>query len=289
MLFVLVAVPACNSFRKTDGSVAAVGSVEIERRLIDTRSRLFTGNKDVPDPQTLALAQLILGQLSSQVLAHYGRTPTDGTILECWSNVAEQLPDPYKTVTFALSDVRLWIDAIVFPVCSATLLEEFFKNDPAADRELRGRAVALHRQLHGAPERFERIAEDEHLRIDHLWVGKETLRVAGRDKEPKDTAPRPYSDDEKQQAAELYGALRDTRPGEVYGRIINTPDAMQIIKVEERRQDLARIAVLIFPKKSMELWFWNVAGKIPVAIHDPKLKDKFVKSVAWAKKVKWAD
>lgn len=273
-----------------------VGGLEITQEMIEYRQKAIETNPQAGNPEMIAVVQLVQGYLAAKVVNTYGDHVSYASVNKYWAIQRKTMPPKVLEIAEAIPNKNFMLQTFVMPDFAVLAADEFFTLSNEPHQAEADRAMRILARLSADPKRFDEVANEEKLTPDRLWIGPNTLRSelskTGGTLKPVTTSTLEgvqqgqavtdtFSPDERAHAAEMYRALGSTRKGEMYPRALNAPDSFQIIKVEERRPDEAKIAILTVPKRSLDDWFWEQASHVPIEFNDHELGVRFLKEVPW--------
>lgn len=279
VLFAMAASGACRTQESSPGKVvvARVGDFKITREMIDLRIKPQTGGDLPADPQVFALAQLVQGYLAVHIVNRYGDNISDVSARQFW---AESRPHFARAISDAVAGQpeALILATFAKPQMALILISEMFERRDYGPEETEYVFRAL-REIRAQPNDLRKIAARERARVDEVWIGPSKVRLAGPGAPPGADHGDP----------KLYKILHALEPGTVYSRPVLRPDAFQIYRIEERRGAELRALVVSLPKPSIDDWFWTQVQDYTVDIFDAALREKFITSVPFARRLRSSD
>lgn len=248
--------------------VCEVGGVKITESDIRNRMRVSEVYYPKSGKEYVALAQLIKGYLSEEVLRKLGRRVDEGTIENESKRIDEntKTPDALKRIKDIYGkDRKGYLKTFVRIVYGERVLyNEIFLTSRDIHREQYEKAKKLLSATIKEPENFGKVAKDLELEVVRLeFEHRESAGV--------------------EQAKIIIERIKEMPPGAVYPEIIEWMEGYQVIRFINKKKDAYIVDSVSIAKRNYDEWFWGIAGKIPVKIYDKALKDKLLKEVGWAK------
>ena len=273
-------------FSSCTKNLCDVGDTKITSRDIEFRKRVSEVYYPGSGKDYVALAQLVKGYLSEEVLKSLGYK-IDESILE---GEAERIdkntkaPDVLERIKRIYGrNRRDYIKTFVRIVYAERFLynEVFLKSRDIHRREFQKMEDFLH-AVKKSPHSFKKIAEKMDLEAKRLRVSKDKgiLRFEG-----KSIDERKETGSGSGQADRIIDLLKGLKEGMVYPDVIEWMEGYQVIRLVKKEGDEYIVDSVSIQKRNYDEWFWERAKEVPVKIYDEKLKDKFIKEVGWARMV----
>jgi hypothetical protein len=266
--------------------VARVGDLPITEeelsRQVQVSELYFPGSGQ----RYVALSQLLRGYLSVEVLKSLGH-PVDDAILQGEAQRIDQetqAPELLKKIKgIYQGDRKLYLQSFVRGVYAERFLyHEVFLPSREIHQASRQKAEDLLKAALRSPSSFSRIAREKGTEAVTLRISAtKGISPSGREMRSKESP----SEAHLEQAQPLIGYLSKLQPGQLHPEVLEWPEGYQVLRLlrQEGRDWMVQSASI--PKRDYEEWFWEQAGKIPVRISDPALKEELRKEVAWAQKL----
>ncbi len=294
LLVLLVA--ASFSCTKTNraGYVVKVGGASVSQKVFEHRVQIER-HLGAPDPREAALANLILANLGARITEGYAM-PLSGPIIEnyYWGRVHEIPVIAELEREVAVEEKQAFITAAALPEFSQLVLGEIYATLPEAHSDTAELTLGLLSRAIANPDRFDRFAHLEQLPVDRIWVGADGIRSASLEQgrvsleaelPQAGEQAQAYGADEHEAGREMYRFIAGTPAGQIHPRPVVSPEAFQIVKVEERRENQARLSLITVAKTPFEDWFWKQAETVPVAFGDTEEGRGFLRNVPWARRM----
>jgi len=263
----------------------AVGGIRISEKEIRQRARV----SEIYYPQSgrryVALAQLIKGYVSLEILKSLGHK-VDETVLEQEAvriDKNTKAPDVLRKIKHVYgSDRAGYMKTFVTVVYSERVLyNEVFLKSREIHKEQFRKANGILRDTISSPGSFNEIAKKEGVKASKLRVSRKEGVL-------------PYDDGGKRGqpggasagvAERLISVVSKVKESEVYPQIIEWLEGYQVIRLVGKEDESYIIESVFIPKRDYDEWFWEKAGKIPIRIHDRELKEELLREVSWAGKL----
>jgi hypothetical protein len=262
--------------------VCTVGDIPISERDLSQRSMVSEIYYPESRGRYVALAQLIRGYLSGQILKSLG-LKVDEAALEKEArriDLSTRDPDKLKKIKDIYGDERsAYLKTFVSVVYYQRILySEVFLKSEEIQKDSRNRAEFFFKEAKDSPASFSRIAEKRGLKaVKFVLSEEEGIYPYGVEREERLKEKQGIGKDHW-----LIKAVSKLKPGDVLPEIKEWQEGYQIIRFVDREGDDFVIESVSIPKKNYSEWFWEQASKIPVKIYDKSLKDQLLKEVSWA-------
>lgn len=263
-----------------------VGDIGINNKDLSLRKRVSAVYYPDSGKDYVALAQLINGYLSEEVLKSLGYK-VDNEIFEAEAKRIDEntnAPETLKKIKNVYGSYRgAYIKTFIRIVYAERVLyNEVFLRSNDIHKEQYLMAKELHRKSILSPNSFLSISKDMGFNTRRLKISiKEGIMPYERS-----GLKQAHTAVGIERAERLINAVSKIRQGDVSPDIIEWPEGYQVIRYIKKEKEYYIIDSVSIPKRGYDDWFWEKAGKIPVRIYDNKLKEEFLKNVSWAKMVK---
>lgn len=317
LAIILLPLVSCKNFPGNDDPeiekskiVVKVGNLDITEDMITMRAQMVEDVPTIKDPEIVATAQLVQGTLASIVAARYGRPVSEASVQSFWKAYKNSIPKKLAAIEAKTRNKSFFLIVMVMPDFASMAVQDiYYSTDEPHSDEIDQTQQVLTKVINH-PGQFERIAMEERLSFDQVWISSNDIRSESEQRiksgkvatdpskvitdarelppgqqAPANEGPPGYSDAERDAAAELYKQLGSTPTGQVHPRPIQTPDAFQLVKVEKREKGRAKISLITIEKLDYEEWFWKSASNIAVEFPDVKMGERFLSEVPWGQKL----
>lgn len=281
LLSVLILLSGCSK------EIAQIGEISLSERDLSLRAKVSEVYYPGSGRRYVALAQLIKGYLSWEILRSMGHRVDPETLQGEAKRIEEktQAPQVLERVKQVYGrDRKGYLNTFVRVVYGERVLyNEVFLNSREIHRKESRQAEEFLQEALQSPASFRGMARKRGLQAVALRLslreGILPWREEGRER-------RSSSGSGIEQAKRLMEALSRTKPGEVYPEVIEWLEGFQVIRyLRKEGKDLVVQSVSI-AKRDYEEWFWEKASKIPVRIYDHALREELLREVAWARNLK---
>jgi hypothetical protein len=267
--------------------VSRVGEIAVSEKDLSLRSQVSEIYYPGSGKRYVALAQLVQGYLSLQVLESLGQN-ADPSTLEAEAKRIERdtkAPEALKRIQAVYArDPKAYLLTFVRVVYAERVLyQEVFPRSPDIQGERHQKAEAFLQEALKSPSSFAHLAQQRDLEPVRLEV---SLEKGIRPLTERGKRMDPPSEADREQAQRLLKTASQIRPGAVYPKIIEWLESYQVIRLLGRLGKVFLLESVSVPKREYEEWFWEQASKIPVKIHDQALQKELLREVPWAKKLR---
>lgn len=267
--------------------VCDVGDINITDKDISLRKKVSEVYYPNSGKDYVALSQLINGYLSEEILKSLGHKIDDAILAAEAKRIDEntKAPETLKKIKDIYDSNRAaYLKTFIRIVYAERYLyNEVFLKSKEIHKEEHQKAVEIVNKAIKSPKLFKDIAKEKGLKTIRLKVSKEGgIAPYGEEARSKlNTAGIGV-----EQAERLINAVSTINKGDVFPEVIEWLEGYQIIKYIKKEKDYYIIDSVSIPKKSYDDWFWERASKTPVKIYDKALKEKLLKEVSWADRLK---
>jgi len=264
-------------------NVAKVGSTTITTKDLSCRARVseiyYPGSGD---KEYIALAQLIKGYLSEEVLKSMGYV-VDNNVIDSESKRIDnntKAPEVLERIKkiYGRDKEGYYKTFVRIVYAERYLYNEVFLKSPAIHKAEREQIEKFLDAVRNSPERFHKIADEYKLIVNSLRISEKGIMDAKEDQKENRT-----DSSGAEQAKYILDKIKDTKPGSVYPEIIEWLEGYQVIKVVKRKDNEFVVDSVSVSKGNYDDWFWSIAKDIPVVIYDKTLKNELLHEVGWAK------
>ena len=265
--------------------IARVGEIPITENDLSLRAKVSEIYYPGSGKRHVALAQLLKGYLSFQVLKSMDQ-PADEAILKKEARRIDettQAPEVLRKIKEVYGrDTRSYQDTFIRVVYAERVLyNDIFLKSEEIHKEQRAKAESILQEVLRSPHKFVIIAKGKGDVVKlRLSPSKGIQREGG--KQGRAESPTEANLD---QAKRLIEALSQVKPGGVCPRVIDWLEGYQVIRFLGKEKNVYLIESVGIPKRDYEGWFWEKAIQIPVKIRDRSLKEELIKEVSWARHI----
>jgi len=270
-LIIFLFLSACNQ------RTCEVGDIGINNKDLSLRKRVSEVYYPDSGKDYVALAQLINGYLSEEVLKSLGHK-VDNEILEAEAKRIDEntnAPETLKKIKNVYgSNRRAYIKTFIRIIyAERALYNEVFLRSKDIHKEQYLDAERLNKKTILSPNSFQNISKDMGLKIRRLKISvKEGIMPYERS-----GLKHAHTAVGIERAERLINTISMISQGDVYPDIIEWPEGYQVIRFIKKEKEYYIIDSVSIPKREYDEWFWEKATKIPVRIYDSKLKEEFIK------------
>lgn len=293
--------------RKTAGLAARVGAYEVTQEQLALRqahANVYYPGSGTPE---VALAQLIQGYLAAELMKQQGVELDRATWLAEEERIDKQTRDPatLEKIKFVYAqDHESYLYVGILPDFAQSRIFKLFRSSTSFSEEARVKASAFLDEAERQPASFAALAEKNGLAVRRLRVDPKTglkPETAAPEREPamRDASPKSEQEMALRAEFEARAGARDVEAarsllervaplaeGQVYGNTLEAPESYEAVRLVRRYADGSAVVEMVsFVKPDFGRWFWAEAGKIPVTVFDPALRDQFAREVSWAKQL----
>lgn len=264
--------------------ICTVGDLHISERDIDQRARVSEIYYPGSGKEYVALAQLIKGYLSLEILKSFNYK-TDDIVLEGEAkridgntkapSVLKKIKDVYGRDNAGY--LRTFAQVVYG---ERVLYNEIFLKSEEINKEQLFRADTFLKEAMRSSKSFKEIAKRYEMSVKSLKISSKGIMPYGNEIKTV------QSISGVEHAKRLSDAVSKIKQGEIYPETIEWLEGYQVIRfVKKDGEDFVIETVNIF-KVNYDEWFWDRASKIPVKIYDKTLKDELLKEVTWARNLR---
>ncbi len=283
LILILALLSACSAVDvPVVKQTGTVGTISISEKDISQRARVSEIYYPQSNRRYVALAQLIKGYVSLEILKSLGHK-VDETVLEQEAGRIDRntkAPDVLRKIKAVYgSDRAGYIKTFVTIVYAERVLyNEVFLKSREIHKEQYLMANGILIDAISSPGSFNEIAKKQGVKASKLRVSRKEGVV-------------PYDSGGKRgqtggagtgMAERLISAVSKIKEGKVYPQIIEWLEGYQVIRLVKKEGESYVIESVFIPKRDYDEWFWEKAKKIPIRIHDRELKEELLREVSWA-------
>lgn len=288
--------------------IATVGSYAITEEALHFRMAqvdIYYPGSGVPE---VALAQLVQGYLSAELLKREGAELDHDALLAEAQRIDRQTRDPERLAQIKAvygENRDAFLRTGILPDFAQSRLFAYFRKEARYSSEAKTTADAflakaqrnpegygeLAEGMGASPRRFHVDPEEGMTPITETDGGVDDGGAPGMiDASPKSPEEQRLRADMQRSATEqdlaaarsLLERLAPLTEGQVYRNTLETPDSYQTARLISREGDGAIVEMAGFLKPDFGQWFWGEARAIPIQIEDPALRNSFRNKVSWA-------
>ncbi|MBI5182167.1 MAG: hypothetical protein HZA06_04550 [Nitrospirae bacterium] len=281
IIIILIFIASCTQ------KIAEVGDITITDKDISHRAKVSEVYYPNSGKGYIALAQLINGYLSEEILKSLGHKIDEEVLEKETKRIDEntKAPETLKNIKDVYGRNRKgYIKTFVRIVyAERALYNEVFLKSKEIHKEQYFKAEGFIKKAIKSPNSFQNISKRMGLESKRLKI---SLKEGIMPYEDNKTVMKPQTPIGIEQAEMLINKISKTKAGEIYPEIIEWLEGYQIIRYIKKDGDYYIIESVSISKRNYDDWFYDKTSKIPVRIYDKKLKDELLKEVSWGKRLK---
>jgi hypothetical protein len=254
----------------------------------------------------VALAQLVQGYLSAEIMKQQGVDLDHATWLAEEQRIEQQTRDPATLAKLKFvygKDHESYLYVGILPDFAQSRLYRLYRSSPALAEEARKTAASFLDAAEKQPAQFAALAKRNYgveartLKVDPKQ-GLQPYAAPGEKKAPEAAAQSEQEarlraqmtaeagDRDREAARVLIERLGGLTPGAVYANTLEAPESFETVRLVKREADGSLVVEMAgFAKPDYGAWFWKEAAKIPVHVYNAALREQFVKEVGWARQL----